>query len=126
MDASSDDHAFGQGRCDPTGQETESTHAGEESELDLGKPESGFAFGDDDIGREGRFEAAAQGLALNQGDGAQAAVVASEIVLEQIGAGMGIGRQGVGVASFDQFDEQGQVAAEAEHVFEGGTQYQVT
>lgn len=85
-----EDHALGGLGAEFAGEEAVGAHAGEEVEEDFGEAHFGLLFGDHEIGGEGGFEAAAEGVALEEGDADDFAIEAADEVVEDADAGFGV------------------------------------
>ena len=113
MDARIAHEGGGAAQADAVRQQRHAAGTGEGAEGDFGKAEFGAALGDQVRSAQGRFEAAAQGAALDQADGGDP-VRRGENPPDQLQAAHRVGAQGAGVAAFDAGLEVGEVAAQGE------------
>ncbi len=118
-------HLFGLAHADATRQEAVRAHAGEQVEDDLGQAHLGAGFGDDDVARQRKLEAAAERIALHQRDRRRRAVVALDARVHRIDAQPCVLHQRFAILLADQVDEQRKIAAEAEYAFAAGSDHAV-
>ncbi len=115
-----EDHALGGLRAEFAGEQTVRAHAGEEVEEDFGEAHFRLLFGDHEVGGEGGFEAAAEGVALEEGDADDFAIEPADEVVEDADAGLGVVRQAVPIVVEGALAEEREVAAEVEDFGHGG------
>jgi len=124
MDARIAHEGGGTPQPDAVGQQCHAAGAGEGAEGYFGKAEFGAALGDQVGSAQCRFEAAAEGAPLDQGDGGDL-VRRGEYPPHQIQAAHRVGAQRAGVAAFDAGLEVGEVAAQGEMAGMARAQHEV-
>lgn len=93
-------------------QEGVRTHAREQAEQHLRQAQSAAFLGDDGVAGQGHFQAAAEGVTLDQRDRTDIAAEPGMQVVHALHAALGVVQQEVAVAFADQAGEQVQVAAQ--------------
>jgi hypothetical protein len=121
-DISGEEQLFGGAGADAAGEKAVATHAGKQIQEDLGETERGGMLGDDEVGGESEFEAAAEGLALHEGDGGESgAGVVVGAGMDIVDAEAGIMIEAGAVGGADKVEEEREVAAETEDLRHGGS-----
>ncbi|SUS05311.1 hypothetical protein DF3PB_1870010 [uncultured Defluviicoccus sp.] len=114
VDPAAENDAFGTNRIEPAGEETVGPHPREHAKQHFWQPEAGTPFGDDDVVRQRRLEAAAKCIALDDRNRADRQLQADGSPMLARGANAGVPLQARPVAGCNQLDEVWQVAAEVE------------
>ena len=103
-------------RVYPVGEEGVGAHPGEQVEQHLGETHARAFLGDDGMAAQGRLEAAAQRLALHDGDAVNPVLVEPREVECDLDAQARVLEHASAVAGADQVREQRQVTAQVEDV----------
>ena len=109
------EHPLGPLHADPPLEQVVRPHPGEEIEQYFGESELGLSLRDEDVACEGRLEAAAEGIPLNEGDGDNGEVEADRMRIEHVDALLRVPTKRFGVVFLQAADEKGEVAPEVEH-----------
>lgn len=107
---------LGQARADALAQEGVGAHAGEQVEQHLRQAHQHAFLGDDGVATQRSFEAAAQCIALDQGDAVRTCAEPGMEGVHAAYAALGIVEQAGAVAFADQPAEQLEVTTQVEHV----------
>jgi hypothetical protein len=99
--------------ADAAAQQAVGAHAREQVEQDLGQAELRAPLGHDDVVAEHGLEAAADRIALNQGNGQDRQIHAEIVVVDAVDGAVAIGAQRLLVLGADQAGEGGEIAAHA-------------
>ncbi len=107
---------LGQSWADPLAQEGIGAHAREQIEQHFRQAHQHTFLGDDGVAAQCGFEAAAQGIALDQGNAVRTCTEPGMEGMHAAHAALGIVEQSGAVTFADQPAEQLKVAAQVEHV----------
>ena len=90
-------------------------HSWEQPEHDFGKAKARTAFGNNEIERQQRLEAAAQRLALHQPDSEHRQVECADVAIENFHTAPAIAHQAIAIAGPDHPGKKLEIATEAEY-----------
>ena len=114
IDLAAEDHLLRHRGADLAGEEAERAHAGEEAEQAFRQAELGAVLGDDEIVGQRAFEAAAERIALDEGDRDDRQVHLDRTLVLRLDAGLAVLLQHGPILVADQIGEDAQIAAEVE------------
>lgn len=106
-------------RTDALAHERVGAHPREQVEQHLGQSHHYAFLGDDGVATQCRFETAAERVALHQGDAVRARTEADMECVHTAYTALGVIKQSSTVAFANELAEQGQIAAQVEHVAVG-------